>query len=90
MSISWFRDLIICITGLVTTGVLIFIAVLLYSLYRRTKTMLDSMQPKGITSYIIDELLRSLLGMVTLAQGIRQGIESVIKFFKKREGGKHV
>ena len=48
MSIDWFRDLIICITGLVTTVVLIFIAVLFYSLYKRTKTILDAMQAGGV------------------------------------------
>ena len=42
MSLEWFRDLVICIWGLVTTGVFILIAVLAYSLYRKTMPILDS------------------------------------------------
>jgi len=95
MSIDWFRDLIICISGLVVTGVLIFVAVLFYSLYRRTKTILDLMQTRaaamhGITSYIMDELVKPLIELATLIRGMRHGIEAVTKFFKKEEGGKDV
>ena len=57
MSIDWFRDLVISISGLVLVGVLIFIAVLSYSLYRRTKTILDSVKTtsrtiQGFSSYV--------------------------------------
>ena len=87
MNIGWFRDLVICIAGLVAAGVLIFIAVLLYSLYCRTRTILDSMQARAT---IGDEVLQPLIQVVTLVQGIRQGIDAVSKFFKKKEGGKDV
>jgi len=95
MSIDWFRDLVICISGLVAAGVLIFIAVLLYSLYRRTRSILDSMQARattvqGISSYIGDEVLKPLIQVVALVQGIRQGIYAISKFLKKEEGGKDV
>ena len=95
MGIDWYRDLIICISGLVVTVVLIFIAVLSYLFYRRTRTLLDSMQARaaamqGIPSYILDELVQPLIQLVTLIQGIRQGIEAITKFFKKEEGGKDV
>ena len=42
MSIEWFRDLIISILGIVAIGALIFIAVILYSFYRRTRPIVDS------------------------------------------------
>jgi len=42
MDIGWFRDLVICIWGLIAAIVLIFIAVLVFSLYRRTKVLLNS------------------------------------------------
>ena len=93
MDINWFRDLIICILGLVATGVLIFIAVLLYSFYHRTKSILDSIETssrtiQGITSYVGSEVAKPLIQVVALIQGIRQGIDTVSKFFKKQEGGK--
>jgi hypothetical protein len=94
MGIDWFRDLVICIFGLVAAGVLIFIAAILYSLYRRTKALLDTMQERakttqGIASYIGDEILQPVIQMVALVQGIRRGIYSVSKFFKKEEGGRN-
>ena len=82
MSIGWFRDLVICIAGLVAAGVLIYIAVLFYSLYHRTMHLLDSMHARAT---IGDEVLQPLIQLVNLIQGIRQGIDTVSKFFKKKE-----
>ena len=95
MSIDWFRDLIICIAGLVGAGVLIFIAVLLYSLYRKTNSILNSMQATSATIqrvsfYIGDEVVKPVIEVVAFVQGIRQGIDTISKFFKKEEGGKDV
>ena len=94
MSIEWFRDLIIIIFGIATTVVLIIIAVLLYSLYRKTSSLLDSLKAtsatiQGISSYVGDEIVKPLTQAVALIQGIRQGIDTVSKFFKKSEGGKN-
>jgi len=93
MDINWFRDLIICILGLVATGVLIFIAVLLYLFYHRMRSILDLIETisrtiQGITSYVGGEVAKPLIQVVALIQGIRQGIDTVSKFFKKQEGGK--
>ena len=95
MGIDWFRDLIICISGLVAAGVLIFIAVLLYSLYRKTSSILDSIQATSTTiqrvsSYIRDEVVKPVIEVVAFVQGMRQGIDTISKFFKKEEGGKDV
>jgi len=95
MNIGWFRDLIICIAGLVAAGVLIFIAVLFYSLYRKAKFILDSMQATSatiqrITSYVGGEVVKPMIEMAALAQGMRQGIDTISKFFKKKEGGSDV
>ena len=95
MGIDWFRDLIICISGLVAAGVLIFIAVLLYSLYHRTRSILDSIEAtsatiQGVTSYIGEEVVKPMIQVVALVQGIRQGIDTISKFFKKEEGEKDV
>jgi len=94
MSIDWLRDLIIVIFGLVATGVLIFLAVLLYSFYRRTSSILDSMATisrtmEGISSYAGDEVAKPLMQVVAFIQGIRQGINVISKFFKKKKGGKN-
>ncbi len=94
MSIDWFRDLIICIFGLVAAGVLIFIAVLLFLLYRRVRVILDSVKAtsktiQGISSYVGDEVVKPVIEVAAIVQGIRQGIDTIGRFFKKKEGGKN-
>ena len=92
MTIDWFRDLVICIFGLVAIGVLVFIAVLLYSLYRRSKSILNSV--KAIVGSIqsiysgTEDMVKPLVQIVTMVEGIRQGIDTISKLFKKKEGGK--
>ncbi len=95
MSIDWFRDLVISIFGLVATGALIFIAVLSYSLYRRTRPILDSIKTtsaaiEGISSYVRDEVARPLVEVAAIVQGVSRGIEAVTKLFKKGKGGSDV
>lgn len=92
MTIDWFRDLIICIFGLVAIGVSIFVAVILYSLYRRLRSILDSI--KAISGTIqtissgVEGVVKPLIQVAALAQGIRQGIDAISKLFKKKKGGK--
>jgi len=88
MGIDWFRDLILCIFGLVATGVLIFVAVLSYSLYHRARSIIDSIETTSrtiqvISSCVRDEVAKPVIEVVALVQGIRQGIDTASKFFKK-------
>jgi len=89
MSIEWFRDLVIAISGLVLIGLFILVAVLSYSLYRRTRSILDSIKVtlrtiQGISSYVGDGVVKPVAQVVALIQGIRQGIDAVSKLFKKQ------
>ena len=77
MSIEWLRDLIICIMGVVTTGVLLFLAVLAYRLYRRARPVLET----------VSAISTMLAPMVAVVQGIRQGIATFGGFFSKKQGG---
>lgn len=92
MSIDWFRDLVISISGLVLIVVLIFIAVLSFSLYRRTRSILNSIRAtsrtiQGVSSYVGDEVVKPVTQIVALIQGIRQGIDAVSTLFRKKERG---
>jgi hypothetical protein len=94
MSIDWWRDLVITIYGLVATGVLVFLAVLGYLLYRRVRSVLDSVRAtsrtvQGISSYVGDEAVKPVMQVVALVQGIRQGIDAIRQIFRKKEGGKN-
>lgn len=93
MGIDWFRDLVICVFGLVATGVFIFIAVLLFLLYRRVRAILDSVKAtsrtiQDVTSYVGDEVVKPVIEVAAIIQGIRQGIDTIGKFFKKGERGR--
>ena len=95
MSIIWWRDLVICICGLVATGLLVFIAVLCYSLYRRIRSILDSIKAtsktiEGISSYVGDEAVKPVIQVVAFIQGIRQGIDAISELFRKKKGGRDV
>lgn len=90
MGIEWYRDLFICIFGLIGTIVSIFIAVLLFKIYRRAKVILDSVKTTAktiqtVSDYAGSEVIKPLLQIVAVIQGIRQGIDTVGKFFKKKE-----
>jgi len=90
MDIAWFRDLVICISGLVVTVVVIFIAVLSYLLYSRARSVLDSVKATSatineISSAVRDEIIRPVLQLVALVKGVFQGIDIVSRFFRKKE-----
>jgi len=93
VGIDWFRDLVLCVFGLVATGVFIFIAVLLFLLYRRVRAILDSVKAtsrtiQDVTSYVGDEVVKPVIEVAAIIQGIRQGIDTIGKFFKKGERGR--
>jgi hypothetical protein len=95
MDIAWFRDLVICISGLVVTIVVIFIAVLAYLLYNSARSALDSVKATAatineISSAVRDDIIKPILQLVALIRGVFQGIDLVNRFFGKKEseGGK--
>ena len=90
MDIGWFRDLVICIFGLVTTIVVIFIGVLAYLLFSKIKPVLNSVRATSailqeITSTVKDEVVKPAVQFATLIRGITQGVELVSRFFKREE-----
>jgi len=99
MEIAWFRDLVICILGLVVVIVFILFAILSYVIYRKIRPILDSAgsistSAKGIVSdvresidTVKEEAMSPLIQLVAVIQGVRQGIDVFNKFFKKDQGG---
>ena len=90
MDIAWFRDLVICISGLVVTAVVIFIAVLAYLLYNKARSLMDSIKAttatiNEISSAVRDEIVKPVLQLVSLIRGVMQGIDLVSRFFRKEE-----
>jgi len=58
VGIEWFRDLSITILGFVTTGVLIFVAILVYRLYRKITT----------TLFLVQTLMKSINDTVSTVE----------------------
>jgi hypothetical protein len=93
VGIEWFRDLSITILGFVTTGVLVFAAVLAYRLYRSTQSTLLVVKAASKVAYdtatLVQEGVKSLLPILALVQGVRGGFEAILKMFKRgsNEGG---
>jgi hypothetical protein len=90
MTIEMFRDLVISITGIVLIGVLIFGAVIAFSLYRRLRQILDSLQAASagiekVVTIVADGILEPLSKVAVIIQGIYRGICAAFHMFK---GGK--
>ena len=87
MGIEWFRDLSIVILALMTTAVLIFTAVLVYRLYRITKSTLLLVKAASKIAYdtitLVQEGLKPLLTILALIKGISGGFQGISKMFKK-------
>jgi hypothetical protein len=90
VSIEWFRDLVVCIYGLGTVIAVIFIAVLVFLLYRRLMPILDSLKAttktvEDLSSCVEVEVARPLAQVAAFIQGIRQAVSLVSRFTKKKE-----
>jgi predicted PurR-regulated permease PerM len=72
MGIEWFRDLIICILGVVTIAVLILFAVLAYSIYRKSQYLLATVD-------LICERANSILDTIESTSETLHGIVANIK-----------
>jgi hypothetical protein len=94
LGIEWYRDLIICISGVVTAAALIFITILAYRTYRRLYNVIESTQDiakiiQDITSFAGDNVIKPLIEIAAIIRGVRQGIEMISKKFGKGEEGKN-
>ena len=88
MSIEWFRDLIIVIYGFLGIIVLIFIVILAVLIYKKTRTVLNSIQAttnevKQIVDTIKTEFVDPVVQAMAVVQGIKQGISTISKLFRK-------
>jgi hypothetical protein len=93
VGIEWFRDLSIIILGLVTSAVLIFIAILFYRLYRTLNSTILQFKAVGKlaqdTVAMVQDSIKPMISIMSMIQACRTGFEVVSKMFKKEtsEGG---
>jgi len=94
MDIAWFRDLVICIAGLVMTVVVVLFGVIAVLLYTRVRAIMNSVQATStniqeISSTVKDEVVQPVAQLGALIKGISQGIDIFSRFFRKQEGGRN-
>ncbi len=97
MGIEWFRDLIICIYGIVGIVVCLLFAVIVYVLFRKVKRILSRVEKmqEGVQGIVDDvkreiasvreEMASPLVQAAAIFKGVRQGYCMVSKMFKKEQ-----
>jgi len=90
VSIEWFRDLVICIFGLGATVVILALVVLAFMIYFRVKPILNSVKAttktvENISSTVEEEVAKPLAQVAAFVQGLRQAMNLVGQFTKKKE-----
>ena len=90
MDMSWWRDLVIVVWGLIATIAVTFLCVIVYLFYRRTMSILrsaDSLVAKmnEVVDYTGDKILKPAMQFGSVVQGLVQGIGLFAKIFKKKE-----
>jgi len=105
VGIEWVRDLSISVFGFTATLVVIFCAVVAYYTYREVrqvkaavKTASDKVGEtadcvKDTVDTVREEVIKPVLSISSLVQGVRAGIEQVVQMCKGRDedgGGKNV
>ena len=89
MGIEWFQDLSITILGFVTSGVLIFIAVLAYRMYCETRSAIRQVKAASIktidTNDQVQEVIKVVLPVLAMFQGMRRGFKIMGKVLTKRK-----
>ena len=85
MGIEWYRDLSITILGFVTSVVLIFMAIMVYRLYREVKSTLLLVKATAKTVQetvaMVQESIKPMLPIMAIIQGVRGGFEFIKKMF---------
>jgi len=89
MDITWWRDLVIVVLGLITTIAIVFLSIIIYMFYKRTVTLMNSANEVvdkvgAIVDYTEQEVMQPILQFGTVVQGIVQGVSFFTNMFKKK------
>ncbi|ADJ25914.1 conserved hypothetical protein [Dehalogenimonas lykanthroporepellens BL-DC-9] len=91
MGIEWYRDLVIIIAGVLIILISFVILLLVISIHRKTNRIYDRSQNilrslentsgtiEGFTQYATRELVKPVIEIAALFQGLKTGIDSLFK-----------
>ncbi len=90
MTIEWLRDLIIIIYGVVGIVFLVIVVFMAFALFKRVKTILNSLTVTSanieeISTVARDQIVRPLVQVGSIMQGISRWIEIISSYFKKHK-----
>ncbi len=90
MDISWWRDLVIVIWGIVATIAVVVVAIVMFLLYRKISTLMDSMdyvmaKTSDIIDYAEQEVLKPVIQLGTIVKGFVSGASFFANLFKRKE-----
>lgn len=91
MDIAWFRDLSIIVLAVGVVTMVIVIGVIAIKLYRRARPIVDSIKATAvniqeIASFVKEAVVKPIVCVTTIIEGIHQGIEWFTNMFKREKG----
>ena len=90
MDLSWWRDLVIVVWGLITTIVVICIAILIFLLYKKLVPLIknaDTVVSKvgDVVDYTREEVISPVVQFTSTVEGIVRGITLIADIFRKKD-----
>jgi len=90
MDLSWWRDLVIVIWGLITTIAVICVCILAFLLYKKLVPLVEGAdivvgKVGDVVDYTREEVISPVVQFTSAVQGIVQGINLIADIFKKKE-----
>lgn len=90
MDLSWWRDLVIVIWGLITTIAVICVCILAFLLYKKLVPLVEDAdivvgKVGDVVDYTREEVISPVVQFTSAVQGIVQGINLIADIFNKKE-----
>ena len=90
MDIAWFRDLVICIFGILATISVVTMTVLAVMWFRRAKPIMESVRKttesvENLSSCVEMEVARPLAQVASFISGVRQAVGLVNRFTNRKD-----
>ncbi|MBA7627515.1 hypothetical protein ES703_34978 [subsurface metagenome] len=91
MSLAELRDLFIVIFSLVAIGATLLLSILLFLLFLRVRSILNSGREtvrnvRDISSLVSGNIVKPLVGIASFLQGLRQALEIISGVVRRKEG----
>ena len=92
MDLESLRDLVIVIYAIAGIIATIFVLVIVFLLFRKLGAVLDSAKStvsniQGTSRFMSETVVRPMIRVASVAQGVRHAIGTVVRFSRRKGGG---